>query len=66
MGVTWLGKLFSGKLGYKTVIAAALIAVSVIGQATGHLTPEKAEGILRFGEALGLIGLRDAIAKLPK
>lgn len=56
MGV--LGRLFKGELGIKTLLGAALIAVSIF------LPPEQQEILFRIGEAIGLFGLRDALAKL--
>ena len=61
-----LQRILKGELGYKTVVAALLILVSVVGPAFGWLTPEQAEKFLRGGEALGFVGIRDAISKLPK
>ena len=59
----WFQKFLKGELGWKTITGAALILTSLILQATGN--PEWADGVLRLGEAVGLIGLRDAVSKLP-
>ncbi len=61
---SWLSRFLKGELGWKTVAGAVIILLSVILQAIGH--PEYSEYLLRFGELIGLIGLRDAIGKLPK
>lgn len=64
MGKNFLAKLFSGELGWKTVTGAALILVSVVLTALGHQA--QGDSVLRMGEALGFVGLRDAFSKLPK
>lgn len=61
---TWLQKFLSGNLGWKTITGSALIVVSLVLQGLGHQA--QADSVLRIGEALGLVGLRDAISKLPK
>ena len=61
---TWLQKFLRGELGWKTLAGAALILTSLILQSLGH--PQQADAALRFGEAVGLVGLRDALSKLPR
>ena len=60
----WVQKALQGGLGWKTLLAAAVILASLVVQGAGH--PQQAESLLRLGEALGLVGLRDALSKLPK
>ena len=60
----WLQKILRGELGWKTLVSALLIVGSVIGQSAGWITADQAEKLLRSGEALGFVGLRDAMSKL--
>lgn len=61
---SWLSRFLKGELGWKTIAGAAVILVSVILQAIGY--PEYSEYALKIGEIIGLVGLRDALGKLPK
>ena len=61
---TWIQKFLSGELGWKAITGAVLILLSLLVPLIGH--PEWSETILRVGEGLGIIGLRDALSKLPK
>ena len=63
--MSFLKKIASGKLGWKTITGAILIALSVVLESIGLITPDQAQAIVRAGEALGIVGLRDAIAKIP-
>ena len=64
--MSFLRKIVKGELGWKTVSGAALIAVSAVLQGFGVIEPGQADGLLRAGEALGIVGLRDAVAKLKE
>ena len=61
---SWVTRFLRGELGWKTMAGALLILLAVVFQAMGK--PEWAEIVQRVGEGVGLIGLRDAVAKLPK
>ena len=62
--MTWLGKIFKGQLGWKTVTSALVIAVVVVLQNFGVITTAQVDSVLALAAALGLVGLRDAISKL--
>ena len=64
MGNTWLAKFFKGDLGWKTVWAAVALAVLVLLRSFDVITQEQFEAATKLAEGLGLIGLRDALAKL--
>lgn len=61
-----LGRLLKGELGVKTILAAATLVLLVGLQAFGVISAEDFEKYSKLAEALGLIGLRDAVARLPK
>ena len=58
----WLVRFLKGELGFKTIAGALLILLSLILEVTGH--PSYADPVMRFGEFLGVVGIRDALAKL--
>lgn len=62
---TFLGRFASGELGWKTVIAAGVILLIAVGQQVGWI-PKEADlaFVYRIAEALGLVGLRDAMGKI--
>jgi hypothetical protein len=66
MGNNFLAKLFAGNLGWKTVAAAIALCVLVVLNSTGVILEAQFDQYVRLAEALGLIGLRDAMSKLPK
>lgn len=63
---TWVQKLLKGDLGWKTLASAVVLVVLVVLQGTGNLPADQFEKYSKLAEALGLVGLRDAISKLPK
>ena len=65
-GKSWLSKVFAGKLGWKTVTAAAVLVAVLVLQEVGKLSPDQADKAILIAQALGLVGLRDALASLKK
>lgn len=63
---TWIGRLKSGELGWKTAVGSACIMIGVVGHALPLLTRDQSDYLVLIGAALGFIGLRDAVAKLAK
>ena len=64
MGNTWLSKLFKGELGWKTVTSAVVMAVLVVLRGTDVLTAEQFDLCVVLAGSVGLVGIRDAVAKL--
>lgn len=65
--MTWLGKLFKGELGWKTVGASLSVPVIVILGGLEILTPEQVKYAIAIAVGLFGVGVRDAIAKItPK
>ena len=62
----WLQKVLKGDLGWKTITSALVLVVLVTLNATGHLPSDQFDKYTKLAEALGLVGLRDALSKLPK
>lgn len=60
-----LDKILKGNMGWKTVSAAALIAVLVLLRGFGVIDQAHFDVAVKAAEALGLFGIRDAISKLP-
>lgn len=65
-GKSWLARVFAGKCGWKTVTAAAILAGVLLLQEVGKISPADADKVILLAQALGLVGLRDALASLKK
>lgn len=63
---TFLDKILKGNLGWKTVSASAVLVLLVFLRAFGVLDEAAFEKMTTLAEAFGLLGLRDALSKLPK
>lgn len=59
----FINKIFKGELGWKTVTGGLVVIVVTILQILGIVSPELAGVIYKLAGGLGLIGIRDAIAK---
>ena len=66
MGTTWFGKIFKGELGWKTVTAAGVLLLLVVLRATDVITAEQFENLSKMAEALGLLGIRAALANVKQ
>ena len=62
----FLKRVLEGKLGWKTMVAALMIVAATVGEALGLLTLNQADRLLVLGEAMGFVGLRDALAKIKQ
>lgn len=63
---SWFQRFLRGEVGWKTIGAALALTVLVLLQHFQLITPEQFEQYTKLAEALGLVGLRDSISKLPK
>ena len=65
--MTWLGKLFKGELGWKTIGASLAIPIIIILGGLEVLNPEQVKIAISIAAGLFGVGVRDAIAKItPK
>ena len=65
-GKSWVSRVFAGKLGWKTVTAAAILVAVLVLQEVGKISTDQADKVILLAQGLGLVGLRDALASLKK
>ena len=64
ISMTVLGKIFQGKLGWKTVVSSIVLALLILAEHYAWLTPDKLVLIKSVAVGTFGIGLRDALSKL--